>query len=153
NLDAHGFVPVDRRRDPERRAVSAPAHQLVEHEPDLGAAGEHGQWNPRERPVRHRYPPWLDGPPNSTWRSDPAPRRLAARRLLKSRRRVADCTAVQEESSMAGITLLTHALLIDGTGREPVEGAAVVVEGSLIKDVVPSGHVGPLAGSVTTLDL
>ena len=35
---------------------------------------------------------------------------------------------------MAGITLLTHALLIDGTGREPVEGAAVVVEGSVIKD-------------------
>ena len=54
---------------------------------------------------------------------------------------------------MAGIVLLTQALLIDGTGREPVEGAAVVVEGSLIKDVVPSGRVGPLAGSVTTLDL
>ena len=54
---------------------------------------------------------------------------------------------------MAGITLLTHALLIDGTGREPVEGAAVVVEGRLIKDVVPSGRVGPLPGSVTTLDL
>jgi imidazolonepropionase-like amidohydrolase len=54
---------------------------------------------------------------------------------------------------MAGITLLTHALLIDGTGREPVEGAAVVVEGSVIKDVVPSGRVGPLPGSVTTLDL
>jgi imidazolonepropionase-like amidohydrolase len=54
---------------------------------------------------------------------------------------------------MAGITLLTHALLIDGTGREPVEGAAVVVEGSVIKDVVTSGRVGPLPGSVTTLDL
>ena len=54
---------------------------------------------------------------------------------------------------MAGITLLTHALLIDGTGREPVEGATVVVEGSFIKDVVSSGRVGPLAGSVTTLDL
>ena len=54
---------------------------------------------------------------------------------------------------MAGITLLTHALLIDGTGREPVEGAAVVVEGSVIKDVVPSGRVGSLPGSVTTLDL
>ena len=54
---------------------------------------------------------------------------------------------------MAGIVLLTHALLIDGTGREPVEGATVVVEGHLIKDVAPSGRVGPLAGSVTTLDL
>ena len=46
---------------------------------------------------------------------------------------------------MAGITLLTHALLIDGTGREPVEDATVAVEGSVIKDVVPSGRVGPLA--------
>jgi len=54
---------------------------------------------------------------------------------------------------MAGITLLTHALLIDGTGREPVEGATVAVEGSVIKDVIPSGRVGPLAGDVTTLDL
>ena len=54
---------------------------------------------------------------------------------------------------MAGITLLTHALLIDGTGRDPLEDAAVVVEGALIKDVVPSGRVGPLRGDVTTLDL
>ena len=54
---------------------------------------------------------------------------------------------------MAGIVLLTHALLIDGTGREPVEDATVVVEGDLIKDVLTSGRVGPLAGSVTTLDL
>ena len=44
---------------------------------------------------------------------------------------------------MAGIVLLTHALLIDGTGRETVEGATVVVEGQLIKDVAPSGRVGP----------
>ena len=54
---------------------------------------------------------------------------------------------------MPGIVLLTHALLIDGTGREPVEGATVVVEGRLIKDVVPSGRPGPLGGDVTTLDL
>ena len=54
---------------------------------------------------------------------------------------------------MAGIVRLTHALLIDGTGGEPVEGATVVVEGHLIKDVIASGRVGPLAGGVTTLDL
>jgi imidazolonepropionase-like amidohydrolase len=54
---------------------------------------------------------------------------------------------------MADIVLLTHALLIDGTGREPMEGAAVVVEGPLIRDVIPSGRVGALAGPVTTLDL
>jgi imidazolonepropionase-like amidohydrolase len=54
---------------------------------------------------------------------------------------------------MAGIVLLTHALLIDGTGREPREGATVVVEGSVIKDVAPSGRVGALGGEVTTLDL
>jgi imidazolonepropionase-like amidohydrolase len=54
---------------------------------------------------------------------------------------------------MAGIVLLTHALLIDGTGREPVEDATVVVEGHLIKEVITSSRVGPLAGSVRTLDL
>jgi imidazolonepropionase-like amidohydrolase len=54
---------------------------------------------------------------------------------------------------MAGITLLTHALLIDGTGRDPAEDATVVVESASIKDVLTSGRVGPLAGSVTTLDL
>jgi imidazolonepropionase-like amidohydrolase len=54
---------------------------------------------------------------------------------------------------MAGIVLLTHALLIDGTSREPVEGATVVVEDHFIKEVVPSGRVGSLPGSVTTLDL
>jgi imidazolonepropionase-like amidohydrolase len=51
------------------------------------------------------------------------------------------------------ITVLTNAFLIDCTGREPAEGAAVVVEGELVKDVVQSGKVGPLKGPVTTLDL
>ena len=54
---------------------------------------------------------------------------------------------------MSGIVVLTNSFLIDRTGREPVEGAVVVVEGSLIKDVVPSGKVGPLPGPVETLDL
>ena len=54
---------------------------------------------------------------------------------------------------MADIVVLTQAFLIDGTGRDPVEGAAVVVEGSLIKDVVASGRVGPLPGRVETIDL
>jgi len=34
-----------------------------------------------------------------------------------------------------------------------VEGAAVVLEGERIKDVIPSGKVGPLRGHVETLDL
>ena len=54
---------------------------------------------------------------------------------------------------MPGLTILTNAFLIDCTGKEPVEGAAVVVEDGLIKDVLPSGKVGPLKGSATTLDL
>src|SRR3989449_3435375 len=51
------------------------------------------------------------------------------------------------------LTILTNALLIDCTGADPVEGAAVVVEDDRIKDVLPKGTVGPLAGPVTTLDL
>ena len=51
------------------------------------------------------------------------------------------------------LTVLTNAFLIDCTGREPVEGAAVVLEGERIKDVIASGKVGPLRGSVETLDL
>ena len=54
---------------------------------------------------------------------------------------------------MPGLTVLTNAFLIDCTGKEPVEGAAVMVEEGLIKDVLPAGKVGPLKGSATTLDL
>ncbi len=48
--------------------------------------------------------------------------------------------------------VLTNTVLIDCTGADPVEGAAVVVEGERIKAVLPHGRVGPLPGSVTTLD-
>ncbi len=54
---------------------------------------------------------------------------------------------------MADITVLANAFLIDCTGNEPMEGAAVVVEGERIKDVVRSGKVGSLKGRVDTLDL
>ena len=54
---------------------------------------------------------------------------------------------------MADITVLANAFLIDCTGNEPMEGAAVVVEGERIKDVVRSGKVGSLKGKVDTLDL
>jgi imidazolonepropionase-like amidohydrolase len=54
---------------------------------------------------------------------------------------------------MAGITVLTNALLIDCAGKEPIDGAVVVVEGERIKDVVRSGKVGGLKGKVETLDL
>ncbi len=51
------------------------------------------------------------------------------------------------------ITVLTSAFLIDCTGRDPMPGAAVVVEDDRIADVLPGGRVGPLRGRVTTLDL
>jgi len=54
---------------------------------------------------------------------------------------------------MANIIVLTNAFLIDCTGSEPIEGAAVVVEGERIKDVIRSAKVGPLEGGVDTLDL
>ncbi len=51
------------------------------------------------------------------------------------------------------LTVFTNAFLIDCTGADPVEGAAIVVEDDRIRDVVPGGKVGPLPGPVTTLDL
>ncbi|MBI4638531.1 MAG: amidohydrolase family protein [Candidatus Rokubacteria bacterium] len=45
-----------------------------------------------------------------------------------------------------------HAFLLDCTGADPVEGAAVVVEDDRIKEVLPRGKVGPLPGPVTTID-
>ena len=50
------------------------------------------------------------------------------------------------------LTVFTNAFLLDCTGAEPVEGAAVVVEDDRIREVVPGGRVGPLPGRVTTLD-
>jgi imidazolonepropionase-like amidohydrolase len=50
------------------------------------------------------------------------------------------------------LTVLTNAFLIDCTGADPVEGAAVVVEDDRIQDVIASGKVGPLPGPITTLD-
>ena len=51
------------------------------------------------------------------------------------------------------LTVFTNGLLIDCTGADPKEGAAVVVEDDRIKDVLPNGKVGALPGPVTTLDL
>jgi imidazolonepropionase-like amidohydrolase len=50
------------------------------------------------------------------------------------------------------VAVFLNAFLIDCTGGDPVEGAAVVVEDDRIRDVLPDGRVGPLAGPVTTLD-
>ena len=41
------------------------------------------------------------------------------------------------------LTVFTNAFLIDCTGADPVEGAAVVVEDDRIQDVIASGRVGP----------
>jgi imidazolonepropionase-like amidohydrolase len=51
------------------------------------------------------------------------------------------------------LIVLANAFLIDCTGKEPVEGAAVVIEGERIRDVIRSGKVGSLRGPVETLDL
>jgi imidazolonepropionase-like amidohydrolase len=51
------------------------------------------------------------------------------------------------------LIVLTNAFLIDCTGADPKEGAAVVVEDDRIRDVLPGGKVGALPGPVTTLDL
>jgi imidazolonepropionase-like amidohydrolase len=51
------------------------------------------------------------------------------------------------------LKVLTNAFLIDCTGADPIEGAAVVVEDERIKDVLPNGKMGALPGPVTTLDL
>jgi len=51
------------------------------------------------------------------------------------------------------ITVLTNAFLIDCTGKEPADDAAVVVEGERIKDVLRAGRVGALRGKIETLDL
>jgi imidazolonepropionase-like amidohydrolase len=51
------------------------------------------------------------------------------------------------------ITVLTNAFLIDCTGKDPIDGAAVVIEGERIKDVIRSGKVGALKGKLETLDL
>src|SRR5262245_4372767 len=56
-------------------------------------------------------------------------------------------------SGAMGLIVFTNALLIDCTGAEPREGAAVVVEDDRIVEVAPNGRVGPLPGDVTTLDL
>jgi imidazolonepropionase-like amidohydrolase len=50
------------------------------------------------------------------------------------------------------LTVFTNAFLIDCTGRDPMEGAALVVEDERIKDVLPHSRVGALPGPVTTLD-
>jgi imidazolonepropionase-like amidohydrolase len=50
------------------------------------------------------------------------------------------------------LTTFLNTFLIDCTGRDPLEGAAVVVEDDRIKDVLPHGKVGALPGPVTTLD-
>ena len=54
---------------------------------------------------------------------------------------------------MSVITVFTNAFLIDCTGADPIEGAAVVVEDDRIKEVAPKGQVGALPGRVTTLDV
>ena len=52
---------------------------------------------------------------------------------------------------MAGITVFTNAFLIDCTGKEPIDGATVVVEGEHIKDAwnisyLDSGEPAPRGG-------
>jgi len=50
------------------------------------------------------------------------------------------------------LTVFSNAFLIDCTGADPRDGAAVVVEDDRIKDVLANGKVGPLPGPVTSVD-
>lgn len=50
------------------------------------------------------------------------------------------------------ITVLQHALLIDGTGHEPVENATIVVEDQLIADILHSDSRNP-SNAERTIDL
>src|SRR5436309_1576361 len=52
------------------------------------------------------------------------------------------------KSRAKSITVFTNAFVIDCTGAEPVEGAAVVVEDDTIKDVARHGMVGSIADGV-----
>ena len=71
-------------------------------------------------------------------------------RVAAPRRREGVDVRRQDREAIAearvSLTVLTNAFLIDCTGKEPVDGAAVVVEGERIKDVIRSGKVGPLPG-------
>lgn len=50
-----------------------------------------------------------------------------------------------------GVILLTNARLIDGTGAGPLEGAAVLVEGEVIREILPR-WTGPPPGEAVVLD-
>ena len=49
---------------------------------------------------------------------------------------------------MASLTVLVGARVIDCTGRDPLEGAAIVVEGGVIREVDPSGRVSRPGGAL-----
>src|SRR5213594_619476 len=79
-------------------------------------------------------------------------RREPTRKCGCTRRRSWRDSATEDNGPMS-ITVFANTFLIDCTGGEPVDGAAVVVEDDRIKDVLANGWVGPLPGPVTTLDL
>ncbi|PYU98853.1 MAG: amidohydrolase, partial [Acidobacteria bacterium] len=51
------------------------------------------------------------------------------------------CPPVSAAQEPAGAVVLEGARLIDGTGRAPVENAAFVIEGGVIRAVGPAGSV------------
>ena len=57
-----------------------------------------------------------------------------------------DAKVVAKYGDAHGLTVFTNAFLIDCTGADPIEGAAVVVEDDRIKEVAPNGQVGALPG-------
>src|SRR5712692_2692061 len=123
-------------------------------------------------PSSTRRSAWPPGPSSSSWSRPRCPGSSSGssttstawptgwngclgptRRCGCSRRRSRRSKETVKGDRLMAITVLTNAFLIDGTGKEPVDGAAVVVEGERIKDVIRSGKVGPLRGKVDTLDL
>src|SRR5262245_24194776 len=95
------------------------------------------RWSGRPAPTRK------SGCTTRRWLPDEAPR---AYRSPPSAR------TEHAEAGTMSLTVFTNAVLIDCTGADPREGAAVIVEDDRIKDVVRSGAVGALPGPVTTLD-
>src|SRR5438128_1160480 len=133
--------------------------------PDLLVLRQQRGAQREDRPRRH--PPRPQGPRRRLRRAAAArpPRGavgapLAAARPLRGRepcrmdaaRRREGVDVRGQGGGAMSLTILTNTLLIDCTGADPVEGAAVVVEDDRIKDVLPKGSVGPLPGPVTTLD-
>ena len=63
----------------------------------------------------------------------------------------ASLAVAQSADAPSGITALTHVRVIDGTGRTPLEDAAVVIEGNHIRSIQGGGAALPAGARVLDL--